>query len=98
MIINQGMAGANDPELKVFDIVVGEATVDFGAFRSSHADAGQGIDMSRWTPMSHRLRIDGKERKSYPRFEGDGEAMAVALETPYKRGRVTKGVIGSAFE
>src|SRR5262245_24143223 len=42
LIINQGMAGANDPELKVFDIVVGEATVDYGAFRSSPADAGQG--------------------------------------------------------
>ncbi|MGH9769752.1 MAG: 5'-methylthioadenosine/S-adenosylhomocysteine nucleosidase [Blastocatellia bacterium] len=98
LIINQGTAGANDPELKVFDIVVGEATVDYGAFRSSHADAGQGIDMSRWTPLPHRLRIDGKERKTYPRFAGDEEAMRAALETPYKRGRVTKGVIGSAFE
>ncbi len=98
LIINQGTAGANDPELKVFDIVVGEATVDYGAFRSSHADAGQGIDMSRWTPIPHRLRVDGKERKMYPRFAGDEEAMRVALETPYKRGRVTRGVIGSAFE
>jgi len=98
LIINQGTAGANDPELKVFDIVVGEAAVDYGAFRSAHADAGQGIDMSRWTPLPHRLRIDGKERKAYPRFSGDEETMRVALETPYKRGRVTKGVIGSAFE
>jgi len=98
LIINQGTAGANDPELKVFDIVVGEATVDYGAFRSSHADAGQGIDMSRWTPIPHRLRIDGKERKAYPRFAGDEETMRAALETPYKRGRMTKGVIGSAFE
>ena len=98
LIINQGTAGANDPELKVFDIVVGEATVDHGAFRSSHADAGQGIDLSRWTPLTHRLRIDGKERKTYPRFACDEEAMRAALETPYKRGRVIKGVIGSAFE
>src|SRR5262245_7924449 len=70
IIINQGTAGASDPELKVFDIVVGDATVDFGAFRSSHADAGQGIDMSRWTPIYHRLRIDGKDRKTFPRFAG----------------------------
>jgi adenosylhomocysteine nucleosidase len=98
LIINQGTAGANDPELKIFDIVVGEATVDYGAFRSSHADAGKGIDMSRWTPLHHRLRIDGKERKAYPRFAGDEEAMRIALETSYKRGRVIKGVIGSAFE
>jgi len=98
LIINQGTAGANDPELKVFDIVVGETTVDYGAFRSSHADAGQGIDQSRWAPIPHRLRIDGKERKTYTRFACDEEAMRAALETPYKRGRVTKGVIGSAFE
>lgn len=58
----------------------------------------KGIDQSRWTPTPHRLRIDGKERKSDPGFEGDEEAMRAALETPYKRGRVTKGVIGSAFE
>jgi len=98
IIINQGTAGASDPELKVFDIVVGEATVDYGAFRSSHADAGQGIDMSRWTPIYHRLRIDGKERKTFPRFAGDEETMRVAMETPFKRGRVVKGIIGSAFE
>ncbi len=98
LIINQGTAGANDPELKVFDIVVGETAVDYGAFRSAHADAGQGIDQSRWTPIPHRLRIDGEERKTYPRFPGDEEAMQIALATPYKRGRVTKGVIGSAFE
>jgi adenosylhomocysteine nucleosidase len=98
VIINQGTAGASDPELKIFDIVVGEATVDYGAFRSSHADAGQGIDMSRWTPIYHRLRIDGKERKTFPRFVGDEVTLRAALETPYKRGRVVKGIVGSAFE
>src|SRR5262245_14259847 len=98
LIINQGTAGANDPELNIFDIVVGEATVDYGAFRSSHADAGKGIDMSRWTPIHHRLRIDGKERKAFPRFMGDEEAMRIALETPYKRGRMIKGVIGYDYE
>jgi adenosylhomocysteine nucleosidase len=72
--------------------------VDYGAFRSSHADAGQGIAMSRWTPIYHRLRIDGKERKTFPRFAGDEETMRVAMETTYKRGRVVKGIIGSAFE
>src|SRR5262249_56248813 len=93
LIINQGTAGANDPELKVFDIVVGEATVDYGAFRSDHADAGIGIDMSRWTPISHRLRIDGKERKAYPRFPGDEETMRIPLHTPYKPRPVVKALI-----
>jgi adenosylhomocysteine nucleosidase len=50
LIINQGTAGAAGPDLKVFDIVVGEATVDYGAFRSARAEAGAGVDMARWTP------------------------------------------------
>ncbi|MDX2029332.1 MAG: 5'-methylthioadenosine/S-adenosylhomocysteine nucleosidase [Blastocatellia bacterium] len=98
LIINQGTAGANDPELKVFDIVVGESSVDYGAFRSAHADAGAGIDQARWTPIQHRLRIDGEDRVAFKSFPGDPEAMRFALDTPYKRGRVVKGVIGTAFE
>src|SRR5512139_1485047 len=39
LIVNQGTAGAATPELKRFDIVVGEATVDYGAFRSAPAGA-----------------------------------------------------------
>lgn len=98
LIINQGTAGANDPELKVFDIVVGEASVDYGAFRSTHADAGAGIDQSRWTPIPHRLRLDGTERVTFKNFPGDEETMKTALDTPYKRGKVVKGIIGTSFE
>lgn len=96
LIINQGTAGANDPELKVFDIVVGEATVDYDAFRSSHADAGQGIDQSRWRPIPHRLRIDGKERwvrKTYGASSEDMESAfsagaAEGFKTPFLAIRV----------
>jgi len=98
LIINQGTAGAADPDLQVFDIVVGDATADYGAFRSVHADEGAGVDLSRWTPMPHRLRIDGKERVVFDRFPGDPAAMEAALAVPNPRGRVVKGIIGSAFE
>jgi adenosylhomocysteine nucleosidase len=98
LIINQGTSGALDPALRVYDIVAGEATVDYGAFRSSHADTGAGVSQSRWTPMSHRLRLDGKERVEFRQFPGDADAVAIALGTPNPRGRVVKGVIGSAFE
>jgi adenosylhomocysteine nucleosidase len=98
LVINQGTAGALDPSLRVYDIVAGEATVDYGALRSAHADAGAGISQSRWTPMSHWLRLDGKERVEFKRFPGDGEALASVLATPNPHGRVVKGVIGSAFE
>jgi adenosylhomocysteine nucleosidase len=98
LIINQGTAGAADPTLNVFDIVVGEATVDYGAFRSAHADAGAGVDLSRWTPMPHRLRLDGTERIAFDHFPGDPAVIAAALAIPNPRGRVLKGIIGSAFE
>jgi adenosylhomocysteine nucleosidase len=98
LIINQGTAGAAAPDLNLFDIVVGESTVDYGAFRSTHADAGAGVDLSRWAPMPHRLRLDGLERVPFDRFPGDDAAVAAALRIPNPRGRVVKGVIGTAFE
>jgi adenosylhomocysteine nucleosidase len=98
LIINQGTAGAAIPDLKLFDIVVGEATVDYGAFRSTHADAGAGVDLSRWTPMPHRLRLDGEERVAFDRFPGDPAAVDAALKVANPRGRVVKGIIGTAFE
>ena len=98
LIINQGTAGAAVPALKLFDIVVGEATVDYGVFRSTPADAGAGVDLSRWTPMPHRLRLDGAERVAFDRFPGDPAAVDAALKLANPRGRVVKGIIGTAFE
>jgi adenosylhomocysteine nucleosidase len=98
LIINQGTAGALEPSLTIYDIVAGEATVDYGAFRSSHADAGAGVSQARWTPLSHWLRLDGKERVEFKTFPGEPDALATVLGTPNPRGRVVKGVIGSAFE
>ncbi len=98
LIINQGTAGATDPDLKVFDIVVGSATVDYGAFRSAHAEAGGGVDLARWAPMPHRLRLDGKDRIEFKSFAGDATVLEAALAAANPRGRVIKGIIGSAYE
>jgi adenosylhomocysteine nucleosidase len=98
LIINQGTAGATGPDLKVYDIVVGTSTVDYGAFRSTHADAGGGVDLARWSPMPHRLRLDGKERIEFKTFSGDADAVETAAALSNPRGRVVKGVIGSAYE
>jgi adenosylhomocysteine nucleosidase len=98
LIINQGTAGATVPDLRVFDIVAGEATVDYGGFSSSHADAGQGSRPSNWMRMPHRLRLDGEERVPLPVFPGDPDVLALALAQSYEHGRVVRGVIGSAFQ
>ncbi len=98
LIINQGTAGATAPALRVFDIIVGEATVDYGAFSTTHAEAGEGSDPSNWIRMPHRLRFEGDERIPLPVFPGDPNIMAIALKRPYEHGRVVKGIIGSAFQ
>jgi adenosylhomocysteine nucleosidase len=98
LIINQGTAGATVPDLRVLDIVVGEATVDYGGFRTRHTDAGGGSDQKSWTRMAHRLRFEGDERITLPVFPGDPDVMAVVLRQPYERGRLVKGIIGSAFQ
>jgi adenosylhomocysteine nucleosidase len=48
--------------------------------------------------MPHRLRLDGKERVPFDRFPGDPAAVDAALKVANPRGRVLKGVIGTAFE
>jgi adenosylhomocysteine nucleosidase len=98
LIINQGTAGATGPDLRVFDIIVGEATVDYGGFQTEHAEAGAGSDPSSWMRMMHRLRFAGVERIELPVFPGDPDVLAFALAQPYAHGRVRKGIIGSAFQ
>ena len=98
LIINQGTAGAADPDLRVFDLIVGEATVDYGAFRTPHVDAGGGSNQGNWTPLPHRLRFEGDERVALPVFPGDPDVLRAALAQPYAHGRVLKGIIGSAFQ
>jgi adenosylhomocysteine nucleosidase len=98
LVINQGTAGAHVPELRVFDIVVGEATTDIGAFYTTPAGAGEGSSPARWAPIYHRVREEGREQAFPDGFPGDPPAMQVALATPYSHGRVVKGVIGSAYQ
>ena len=97
-IINQGMAGAINPDLGLWDIVIGEKTTDYGAFSAQHGSLGAGIDPAHWTPLIHRLRVDGVKLTAFPNFPGDTQLMAAALAVKYHRGGVRKGNIGSAFQ
>ena len=97
-IINQGTAGAHNPALRLWDIVVGEKTTDYAAFRTDHGDEGTGMQSARWRPMVHKLRLDNQVVTDFPNFPGDPQMAAAALAVKYGRGRVVKGNIGSAFE
>jgi adenosylhomocysteine nucleosidase len=92
-IIDQGTAGAQNPEFQIWDIVLGAKTTDYGAFQSDHADAGAGTDSARWKPMAHEI-----QGKPYPVFAGDAKLIALAKAVPYARARVVEGTIGSAYE
>jgi len=96
LVINQGTAGAHNPDLRLWDIVVGERTVDYGAYTSEHGDAGSGINPARWKPDPHRLRLDGRQGTSFYTFSGDARAIEAAAAMKNPRGRVVRGTIGSA--
>jgi adenosylhomocysteine nucleosidase len=97
VIINQGTAGGHSRAVKLWDIVVGAKTVDYSAYKSVHADEGAGVDPKRWSPVGHKMPIDG-ELRAFDAFPGDEELMKTALSVPYKRGRVMAGTVGSAFQ
>ena len=96
-IVNQGTSGAHNPDFQVFDIVLGASTTDFSGYRSIHKDPGAGIDVTQWTPMPHSLRIGGGGLRAFPSFPGDPALLAAARATPYDKGRLRVGTIGSAY-
>jgi len=98
LIINQGTAGAHNPSLRLWDIVIGDRTVDYGAHTSEHADTGSGVHPARWKPDPHRLRLDGRQLTSFPTFSGDAPTIETATAMKNPRGRVFQGTIGSAFQ
>ena len=98
LILNQGTAGAHNPDLRLWDIVIGERTVDYGAHTSEHGDAGSGVHPNRWKPDPHRLRLDGTTLTAFPTFNGDARAIEVAAGMKNPHGRVFRGTIGSAYE
>jgi adenosylhomocysteine nucleosidase len=98
LIVNQGTAGAHNPTLRLWDIVVGERTVDYSAYTSDHADEGSGVHPTRWKPDAHRLRLDGRQLTRFPAFPGDSRAIETATAMNNPRGRVLRGTIGSAYQ
>jgi adenosylhomocysteine nucleosidase len=98
LIVNQGTAGAHNPSLRLWDIVIGDRTVDYSAYSSEHSDAGAGVHPERWKPDPHRMRLDGKQLTPFPTFSGDARAIETAAAMKNPRGRVLRGTIGSAYQ
>ncbi|WP_261384351.1 5'-methylthioadenosine/S-adenosylhomocysteine nucleosidase [Planococcus sp. CPCC 101016] len=101
-IINQGTSGGHDPKLNVFDIVLGERTVNIGSMKTGDRAEGEGIEATEWKPMDV-MASEGSagedpnaEKARY--YEGDAELLAAAnaVKDSYTKGKVVEGTIGSA--
>lgn len=100
-IINQGTAGGHDPDLHLYDIVIGSRSVNLGAFKSPSKGAGAGSHPLEWKPLN-LTAADGSaatdRNTGLASFDADPALMGTArgLKSAYKRGRVVEGVIGSS--
>ncbi|MDR0140087.1 5'-methylthioadenosine/S-adenosylhomocysteine nucleosidase [Metabacillus idriensis] len=101
-IINQGTSGGHDPNLNVFDIVLGKRTVNLGSLKTADKDENQGIDPTIWKPMD-LMASEGSAGEDpnaeKPRFyEGDKDLLtaANAVKDTYTKGKIVEGTIGSA--
>lgn len=100
-IINQGTAGGHDPALHVYDIVIGTASLNVGAFRAMFRKVGEGSRPLEWVPLN--LLLDGSAisqtaPKMPARFDADASLLDLArsVRGSYTRGRVVDGIIGSS--
>jgi adenosylhomocysteine nucleosidase len=100
-VINQGTAGGHDPDLHLYDIVIGSRSVNLGAFKSPFKAAGAGSHPLEWKPLN-LTAADGSAATDrgggLAGFDGDPSLMASArsLTASYTQGRVVEGVIGSS--
>ena len=101
-IINQGTAGGHQPDLHVYDIVLGTDSVNLGSFKTGYRARGQGSNVADWNPLD-LMRSEGSagqdpNARTMRRFHGDEGLLAAArsVRGQYREGRVVEGVIGSS--
>lgn len=100
-IINQGTSGGHNPELNVFDIVLGKTTTNIGSLKTTHLEDGQGIDPTTWIPMDLMASEGSGSDESANKvrhYNGDEDLLAAAnaVKDSYTKGKVVEGTIGSA--
>ncbi|MDF3347322.1 5'-methylthioadenosine/S-adenosylhomocysteine nucleosidase [Acinetobacter pittii] len=97
-IINQGTSGGHDPDLHVYDIVLGKYTTNIGAFRTPKQPVGGGSNSLTWVEAFDVLptQESNPEPIAIRKFEGDQELLMAAHKVRYDKGDVVEGTIGSA--
>ncbi|ARI78522.1 5'-methylthioadenosine/S-adenosylhomocysteine nucleosidase [Halobacillus mangrovi] len=101
-IINQGTSGGHDPDLHVFDIVLGKRVTNIGSLKTSHKEDGEGMDPTTWIPMDLMANEgsagEDPDAENIRYFKGNEDLLAAAnaVKDEYTKGEVVKGTIGSA--
>ena len=98
-VINQGTAGAHDPALKNFDIVVGKETVNESAWKSLYRAEGEGIDgraLEKLGVFAYDKEAARFTQEVYHKADEALLAAARSVRDVYTKGRVTEGIIGTA--
>lgn len=101
-IINQGTAGGHDPDLNVFDIVLGKRTVNIGSMKTAERSENQGMKPTDWKPMdlmaSEGSAGEDPDAEKIHYYKGDKDLLeaANAVKDKYTKGKVVEGTIGSA--
>ena len=95
-VISQGTAGAHDPALDVYDIVLGVRTANSSAWQSHYRAAGSGVDyrgLKKLGVFAWDERQKAFTQEVY--HEGDAVLLAAARQAAasYRRGRVVEGTI-----
>ncbi|EJQ49958.1 Putative 5-methylthioadenosine nucleosidase/S-adenosylhomocysteine nucleosidase [Bacillus mycoides] len=101
-IINQGTSGGHDPNLNVFDIVLGKQVANIGSLKTTNMDENQGIEPEKWISMdlmaSEGSAGEDPNAEKIRYYEGDKDLLAAAnaVKDKYTKGKVVEGTIGSA--
>lgn len=101
-IINQGTSGGHDPNLNVFDIVLGKQVANIGSLKTTNMDENQGIEPTKWISMdlmaSEGSAGEDPNAEKIRYYEGDKDLLAAAnaVKDKYTKGKVVEGTIGSA--
>ena len=94
IIINQGTSGSHDPDLNLFDIVLGEKTINYSTFKTKHREFGQGVELYDWELLPVQLRIADKY-ENFTFFASNSKLIGLAKNISYSRGGVKIGVIAT---
>lgn len=97
-IINQGTAGGHDSALKIGDIIIGEKSFDYNAFRSAYSAAGEGIDLTKQESLgTYAYDKTSSKFQAYNEYLSDPTLFNIAFKVANAHGEfnVVSGVIGT---